>query len=64
MIRILTTSLTGKADLNIKNMKVTVTRLHLDNRTKSKTISARKRYSSILITQTPVGIQQDYTGNS
>ena len=64
MIRILTASLTGKADLNIKNMKVTATRLHLDNRTKSKTISARKRYSSILITQTPVGIQQDYTGNS
>ena len=42
-----------------RNMKVTATRLHGDIRTKSKMISMRKPYSSILIAQTPVGIQQD-----
>ena len=47
-----------------KNTKVTATRLHVDIRMKSKTISMRKPYSSILITQTPVGIQQDYTSKS
>ena len=42
-------------------MKMTAIRLHLDIRTKSETISLRKPYFSILITHTPVGIQQDYT---
>ena len=58
------TTSTLKTLPTLKHESTVTIRLHVDIRAKSKIISMRKRYSSILITQIPVGIQQDYTSKS